>query len=324
MNFSSKKRPREKAWKQLQSELDEREAVEEANEAKFKKLADLKKRVCVEDEPNLNVRHGYMDLEIGRRMGSNPTTPRRVIFELFEDIMPRTTDQFVWLLEAEHEPTYRGSTFAKIYPGFYCEGGDRSSQREGASTSSGREAVFNRVEQEANWQLPHLNPGILSLADFKTSRFNITFRTEELDGWHAVFGKVVYGFDVLKAISDEGNTDGMPKQPVVVTAAARSRRRAPEGAPQWSARRPRGARLQEARDALLVDLPPPASSATECGRAGAWRLCGPHDRLTALVECVRTAVLLIRSKCRAHACAFLSLTIRQIRAAAAPPQRRRW
>ena len=28
---------------------------------------------------------------------------------------------------------------------------------------------------------------------------------------------MVYGFDVLKAISDEGNTDGMPKQPVVVT-----------------------------------------------------------------------------------------------------------
>ena len=98
MNFSSKKRPREKAWKQLQSELDEREAVEEANEAKFKKLADLKKRVCVEDEPNLNVRHGYMDLEIGRRMGSNPRiTHGRVIFELFEDIMPRTTDQFVRL-----------------------------------------------------------------------------------------------------------------------------------------------------------------------------------------------------------------------------------
>ena len=151
MNFSSKKRPREKAWKQLQSELDEREAVEEANEAKFKKLADLKKRVCVEDEPNLNVRHGYMDLEIGRRMGSNPTiTHGRVIFELFEDIMPRTTDQFVRLLEAAHEPTYRGSAFAKIYPGFSCEGGDRSSQREGASTSSGREAVFNRVEQEAH------------------------------------------------------------------------------------------------------------------------------------------------------------------------------
>merc|ERR1712216_303056 len=82
--------------------------------------------------------------------------------------------------------------------------------------------VFNRVEQEANWQLPHLNPGILSLADFKTSRFNITFRNcEELDGWHAVFGKVVYGFDVLKAISDEGNTDGAPKQPVVVAARGR-------------------------------------------------------------------------------------------------------
>ena len=35
------------------------------------------------------------------------------------------------------------------------------------------------------------------------SRFNVTFRKcEELDGWHAVFGKTVYGFDVLKEISE--------------------------------------------------------------------------------------------------------------------------
>ena len=40
--------------------------------------------------------------------------------------------------------------------------------------------------------MPHLNPGVLSLADAKSSKFNITFRNcEELDGWHAVFGKTV-------------------------------------------------------------------------------------------------------------------------------------
>lgn len=89
-------------------------------------------------------------------------------------------------------------------------------------------------------QLPHLNPGILSLVDGRTSRFHITFRkSEELDGWHAVFGKVrervrdmyrsnrlaadappplqvVYGFDLLKIISEQGNTNGEPKQPVVM------------------------------------------------------------------------------------------------------------
>jgi cyclophilin family peptidyl-prolyl cis-trans isomerase len=34
---------------------------------------------------------------------------------------------------------------------------------------------------------------------------------EELDGWHPVFGKTVYGFDVLRAISAEGTDNGLPK-----------------------------------------------------------------------------------------------------------------
>ena len=66
--------------------------------------------------------------------------------------------------------------------------------------------------------MPHLNPGVLSLVDLRSSKFNITFRNcEELDGWHAVFGKTVYGFDVLKAISDVGTDNGTPKLPVYVT-----------------------------------------------------------------------------------------------------------
>lgn len=65
--------------------------------------------------------------------------------------------------------------------------------------------------------MPHLNPGVLSLVDFKSSKFIITLRkAEELDGWHPVFGKTVYGFDVLKAISEEGNENGQPKQPITV------------------------------------------------------------------------------------------------------------
>ena len=219
MNFSSKKRPRKDAWRELQKELDEREKVEEENSVKLKKVDALRSRVCLEEEPKAEARHAYFDIQIGRVMGKAPVVTRgRVVVELFDDIMPRTVEQFSALLQSDTEPMYRGSIISKIYPGFHCIAGERESRVEGASSSRSREAVFSRVESEANWQLPHLNPGILSLADAKSSRFNITFRkAEELDGWHAVFGKVVYGFDVLKVISEQGNINGEPKLPVSIT-----------------------------------------------------------------------------------------------------------
>lgn len=218
MNFTTKKRPRRDAWKDLQKELDDREVVEEQNAAKFARMDELKARTAIEEEPNPTSRHAYMDICIGRDEGKNPTlTKGRLIFELFDDIMPRTIDQFVRMLGNESEPTYRGSRISKIFPGFRCEAGDRESKIEGTS-NYGREMVYQRVEHEANWQVPHLNPGVLSLADSKSSRFNITFRNaEELDGWHAVFGKTIYGFDVLKAISEEGESNGEIKSPIICT-----------------------------------------------------------------------------------------------------------
>ena len=166
--------------------------------------------------------------------------------------MPRTTDQFVRMLSSSQEPSYHGSTISQIFPGEKCLAGDRETNIEGQS--SGRDQVFSRVEQEANWQVPHLNPGVLSLYDFKSSKFLVTFKKqEELDGWHPVFGKTVYGFDVrrahaaalatkpapraprprprptrrrapspcgcpqvLKVVSEQGTDNGQPKQPVIV------------------------------------------------------------------------------------------------------------
>jgi len=218
MNFSSKKRPRKDAWKELQKDLEERERLEEENAAKFARLDALKARTALEDEVDANKTHAYMDIVIGRDMGRDPQlTKGRLIFELFDDIMPRTVEQFVRMLESRTEPTYHGSSISKIFPGYMCQSGDRTTKVEGG-VSTGKELVYTRVDQEANWQVPHLNPGVLSLTDSKSSVFNITFRNcEELDGWHAVFGKMVYGFDVLKAISDQGNDNGEPKLPVVVT-----------------------------------------------------------------------------------------------------------
>lgn len=208
---------RKDAWRELQRELDEREQLEEENAVKFSKLEALKSRTAQEEELDPQKTHAYIDVTIGRDMGKDPQlTKGRIIFELFDDIMPRTTEQFLRTLESDREPTYIGSRISKIWPGDRCLAGDRTSNIEGSQT--GREIIFTRVEQEANWQVPHLNPGVLSLDDAKTSKFNITFRNcEELDGWHAVFGKTVYGFDMLKCISESGNDNGEPKLPVVIT-----------------------------------------------------------------------------------------------------------
>lgn len=217
MNFSTKKRPRKDAWRHLQKELDEREKLEEENAAKLKKVDALKSRVCIEEEANPDARHAWIDFEIGRRMGKNPLlTKGRLIVELFDDLLPRTIDQFVSLLQSQQEPTYRGSVVSKVFPGFHCILGDRDMRIEGSSHA--KENVYSRVETEANWQLPHLNPGILSLVDGRSARFQISFRkAEELDGWHAVFGKVVYGFDLLKLISEQGEVNGELKQPILIT-----------------------------------------------------------------------------------------------------------
>ena len=216
MNFSSKKRPRKNAWRDLQKELDERERLEEENSAKLKKVDALKSRVCIEEEPNPEAKHAWIDIQIGRQMGKNPTLIKgRLIVELFDDLLPRTVEKFVDLLSREQEPTYRNSVVSKVFPGFHCVLGDRDMRIEGSSTA--KENIYTRADSEANWQLPHLNPGILSLADGRSAKFQITFRkAEELDGWHAVFGKVIYGFDLLKLMSEQGETNGELKQPIVI------------------------------------------------------------------------------------------------------------
>jgi len=150
MNFSSKKRVRKNAWKELETELAEREQLEEENTAKQRKLDALRARVCIEEEPNPTAKHCFMDFEVGRKMGRDPQITRgRLIVELFDDIMPRTTERFMQLLTSETEPRYRDTLISKIMPGDFCVAGDRDTRMEGVYHS--RENIFGRIESEANW-----------------------------------------------------------------------------------------------------------------------------------------------------------------------------
>ena len=114
--------------------------------------------------------------------------------ELFADKAPKTVNNFVFLAR---DGFYDGTTFHRVIKDFMAQGGD--------PTATGAGGPGYRFTDEFNPLLKHDSEGILSMANAgpntNGSQFFITFGpTEWLDGKHAVFGKVVDGMDVVKAL----------------------------------------------------------------------------------------------------------------------------
>jgi len=117
------------------------------------------------------------------------------VIELYADKVPVTVNNFVFLAR---DKFYDGVTFHRVIPGFMAQGGD--------PTGTGMGGPGYKFADEFHPQLRHNVEGILSMANAgpntNGSQFFITFAPQpHLDDRHAVFGKVVQGMDVVKAIA---------------------------------------------------------------------------------------------------------------------------
>ncbi|MGO9310830.1 MAG: peptidylprolyl isomerase [Spirochaetia bacterium] len=134
------------------------------------------------------------------------TTERGLIVCFLEyEKVPMTVSNFVGLAEGTLKANgvsgrryFDGLTFHKVEAGFVIQGGDPKGDGTGGP---GYE-----FPNETRPDLTHDVPGILAMAnagpDTNGSQFYITMRpVPQLDGGYSVFGRVLQGMDVVKAVA---------------------------------------------------------------------------------------------------------------------------
>ena len=125
------------------------------------------------------------------------TSMGKIEIELFSRFAPKTVKNFVGLAE---KGAYNGLIFHRVIDGFMIQGGDPT------GTGAGGNSIYGEpFEDEFSDSLKHTAAGTVSMANrgpnTNTSQFFITLApTPWLDGRHTIFGKVVSGMDVVKAI----------------------------------------------------------------------------------------------------------------------------
>jgi cyclophilin family peptidyl-prolyl cis-trans isomerase len=157
----------------------------------------------------------------------------RIVFELADDIVPVSSENFLRLCERPQGAGYAKSELFKVQKGFAIFGGDfELNNGRGGRCAVGGEG--ERFFPDENFIGRHSFPGVLGMGNSgvhtNSSIFYVTLTDcPHLDGRNVVIGRVILGLDVLRRISNTFCVDFKPASPLVIHSCGRVL----EGSPEW-------------------------------------------------------------------------------------------
>ncbi|MGW4568464.1 peptidylprolyl isomerase [Streptomyces sp. NPDC004561] len=155
----------------------------------------------------------YFDINI------NGAPAGRIVFNLFDKVVPKTARNFRELATGQNGYGYAGSGFHRIIPQFMLQGGDFTNHN-----GTGGKSIYGEKFEDENFELKHDRKYLLSMANAgrntNGSQFFITtVVTPWLDGKHVVFGEVIEGQELVDQIESLGSQSGSPKAKVEIAAS---------------------------------------------------------------------------------------------------------
>ena len=161
------------------------------------------------------------------------TTQGTVTVRLFPDQAPKTVRNFVELAEGGREWTnpktrvttkaklYDGTIFHRVIAGFMIQGGDPL----GTGTGGPGYKFADEIHPDLRFDKPYLLAMANAGPGTNGSQFFITVAaTPWLNGKHTIFGEVIDGVDVIKAITQVPTAPGdRPVTPVVLQSVTITR-----------------------------------------------------------------------------------------------------